>query len=285
MIMKNSILIIIALALMGGAFISCEDENLNDLAFNQFVVEAFLFADEPVDDIRLKTVFPLTDEVDTSEPINNAEVILSRGAEQFPLVSSGSDGFYHYPGDDLEVRTGDVFRLEITHDGITATAETQVPTPTQGLMLSQDSIIVPTLPLRQGRDAVVEAIGNFLRESSVTASWDNPNGEQFYMVVENVTEATDPIFPQQVLDALEDLRFVSEPTDDDELVFLGGSLITFGTYSVSVFHVNEEYAALFDNTTQDSRDLNEPPSNVVNALGIFSAFNSQTAFFEVVREE
>jgi hypothetical protein len=119
----------------------------------------------------------------------------------------------------------------------------------------------------------------------VTASWDNPNGEQFYMVVENVTEATDPIFPQQVLDALEDLRFVSEPTDDDELVFLGGSLITFGTYSVSVFHVNEEYAALFDNTTQDSRDLNEPPSNVVNALGIFSAFNSQTAFFEVVREE
>ena len=267
--------------LLSGAFTSCEDENLNLLAFDQFVVEGFLFAGEPVDDIRLKTVFPLTDEEDTSEPINDADVVLSRGSEQFALVPSGSDGLYHYPGDDLQVSTGEVFQLEISYNGITATAETQVPTPTQGLSLSQDSIIVPTLPLSQGRDAVVEAIGSFLQESSVTASWDNPDGEQFYMVVENVTEATDPIFPQQVLDALEDLRFVSEPTDDDELVFLGGGLVTFGTYSVSVFHVHEEYAALFDNTTQDSRDLNEPPSNVINALGIFSAFNSQTAFFEV----
>ena len=276
---------ILSVVLIAGFFSSCEDENLNDLAFNQFVVEAFLFAGEPVDDIRVKTVFPLTDEVDTSEPINDAEVVLMRASETFPLVSSGSDGLYHYPGDDLEVRTGDIFQLEITHNGITAMAETEVPTPTQGLILSQDSIIVPALPLSQGRDAVVEAIGNFLRESAVTASWDNPDGEQFYMVVENVTEATDPIFPQQVLDALEDLRFVSEPTDADNLTFLGGSLITFGTYSVSVFHVNEEYAALFDNRTQDSRDLNDPPSNVVNALGIFSAFNSQTAFFEVAREE
>ena len=283
--MNKNICIVIVMLLLTGAFTSCGDENLNDIAFNQFVVEAFLFAGEPVDDIKIKTVFPLTDEEDTSEPINDADVVLSRQGEWFPLVSSGSDGLYHYPGDDLEVRTGDIFRLEITHNGITATAETQVPTPTQGLSLSQDSIIVPTLPLSQGRDAVVEAIGNFLRESAVTASWDNPDGEQFYMVVENVTEATDPIFPQQVIDALEDLRFVSEPTDADNLTFLGGSLTTFGTYSVSVFHVNEEYAALFDNTTQDSRDLNEPPSNVVNALGIFSAFNSQTAFFEVAREE
>jgi len=283
--MKNSINILVVLIFSAGVFTSCGDENLNDLAFNQFVVEAFLFAGEPVDDIKIKTVFPLTDEVDTSEPINDANIVLSRQGESFPLVSSGSNGLYHYPGDDLEVRTGDVFQLEITHNGITATAETQVPTPTQGLGLSQDSIIVPRLPLSQGRDAVVEALGNFLRGSSITASWDNPDGEQFYMVVENLTEATDPIFPQQVLDALEDLRFVSEPTDDDNLTFLGGSLVTFGTYVVSVFHVNEEYAALFDNRTQDSRDLNEPPSNVINALGVFSAFNSQTAFFEVVREQ
>ena len=151
---------ILSVVLIAGFFSSCEDENLNDLAFNQFVVEAFLFAGEPVDDIRVKTVFPLTDEVDTSEPINDAEVVLMRASETFPLVSSGSDGLYHYPGDDLEVRTGDIFQLEITHNGITAMAETEVPTPTQGLNLSQDSIIVPTLPLSQGRDAVIEAIGN-----------------------------------------------------------------------------------------------------------------------------
>ena len=30
----------------------------------------------------------------------------------------------------------------------------------------------------------------------------------------------------------------------------------------------------FENRTQDSRDLNEPPSNIRNGLGVFSAFNS-----------
>ena len=271
----------IALLLIGVST-SCEDENLNDLAFNQFVVEAFLFAGEPVDDVRIKTIFPLTDEEDTSEPINDAEVVLSRDEEIFSLVASGADGFYHYPADDLELGNNDVFEIRVIHDGITATAETQVPTPTQGLNLSQDSLIVPILPLSQGRDAVVETIGNFLRESMVTATWDNPDGDQFYMVVENVSDGVEPIFPQQVVDALEDFRFVSEPTNSDQLIFLGGSLVTFGTYAVSVFHINEEYRALFDNRTQDSRDLNEPPSNVVNALGVFSAFNSQTRFFEVV---
>ena len=56
--MKKNICIVIVMLLLTGAFTSCGDENLNDIAFNQFVVEAFLFAGEPVDDIKIKTVFP-----------------------------------------------------------------------------------------------------------------------------------------------------------------------------------------------------------------------------------
>jgi len=47
--------------------------------------------------------------------------------------------------------------------------------------------------------------------------------------------------------------------------------------------MNQEYTALYDNRTQDARDLNQPSSNVQNALGIFSVFNSQEAF-ELMRE-
>jgi len=57
----------------------------------------------------------------------------------------------------------------------------------------------------------------------------------------------------------------------------------FGTFPAGKF---DRYYFTFSeaNRNQDSRDLNEPPSNVQNALGVFSAFNSQEAFFEVVRE-
>ena len=104
------------------------------------------------------------------------------------------------------------------------------------------------------------------------------------MVVESITETLDPILPGQVIEALARFRFVSEPTDGTYLTFLGGTLVSFGDYLVKVYHINQEYAALYENRNQDSRDLNEPPSNVQNALGVFSAFNSQEAVFYVVRE-
>jgi hypothetical protein len=263
---------------------SCGEENLNNIAANQFVVEAFIFAGEPIQDIRIKSTFPLTDEVDTSSPIDDASVTIIKNGQRFDLVSSGGDGLYHYPGDDVVIATNDVFQLEIVYNGITAFAETTVPTPTIGLEISQDTLLVPQLPLSEGRDAIVQTIGNFLRGSMIEATWDNPNEDLYYMVVESVIDTVDPIFPTQVLEALSDFRFVSEPVDDNSLTFFAGSLVSFGQYSVKVYHINQEYAALFENREQDSRDLNEPPSNVINALGVFSAFNSQEAFFEVVRE-
>jgi len=45
--------------------------------------------------------------------------------------------------------------------------------------------------------------------------------------------------------------------------------------------VNDEYADLYEGLEQDSRDLNEPPSNIHGALGVFSAFSADSAFFRV----
>jgi len=265
-------------------FSACGEENLNNIAENQFVVEAFIYEGEPIDDIRIKSTFPLIDEVDTSALINDAQVTLIKEGQSYTLVSSGSEGLYHYPKEDLSVNTGDEFQLEVVHSGITATASTTVPTPTTGLSLSTDSLKVPRLPVGEGREAIVMAIGDFLRGSSIEATWDNPNEDLYFMVVESVKDTIDPILPSQAIDALARFRFVSEPTDETSLTFLGGTLVSFGQYVVKVYHINQEYAALYENREQDSRDLNEPPSNVTNALGVFSAFNSQDAFFEVVRE-
>ena len=281
MLIKKHYLIFVVVALF---FLSCEDENLNDIAENQFVVEAFIYAGEPIDDIRIKSTFPLSVEDDQSTPINNAQVTIIKEGQRFDLMPSGNDGFYNYPGIDVTIETGDVFQLEVIHNGITATAETVVPTPTRGLEISTDSLKVPQLPFSQGRDAVVATIQNFLMNSRIEATWDNQEEDLYFMVVESVGDNMLPIFPDQVLDALSSFRFVSEPTTESSITFLGGSLVSFGTYAVKVYHINQEYAALYENRNQDSRDLNEPPSNINNALGVFSAFNSQEALFQVVRE-
>ena len=243
-----------------------------------------MFAGEPIEDIRIKTTYALTAEEDISVPINNAEVTLIKNGERFNLVSSNSDGFYHYLGNDVSVETNDVFQLEVVHNGISATAKTTVPTPTTGLDLSNDTLFVPILPFTAGMDSIVNVIRNFLTNSVIEANWDNPNEDLYFMVVEGVSDTIVPIFPGQVIEALAQFRFVSEPTNETSFSFLAGTLESFGTYSVKVYHINQEYADLYENREQDSRDLNEPPSNITNALGVFSAFNSQEAFFEVVPE-
>ncbi|MDG1435714.1 MAG: DUF4249 family protein [Saprospiraceae bacterium] len=278
--MKNIPFILLLAILLS----SCVEENLNNIAENQFVIEAFLYAGEPIDDIRIKTTYDLSSEEDVSVPINNAIVTLIKNGERYNLISSGDDGFYNYPGNDVTVETYDIFQLEVSYNGISAMAETIVPTPTIGLSISEDSLFVPILPITAGMDSIVNTIRNFLTNSVINATWDNPNEDLYFMVVESLSDTLDPIFPTQVIDVLARFRFVSEPTDGTSISFIAGTLESFGTYSVKVYHINQEYADLYENREQDSRDLNEPPSNITNALGVFSAFNSQEVFFEVARE-
>ncbi|MBK6457995.1 MAG: hypothetical protein IPF87_18230 [Gemmatimonadetes bacterium] len=61
------------------------------------------------------------------------------------------------------------------------------------------------------------------------------------------------------------------------------SLTYYGRYTVRVWRVNEEYAQLYATLQQDSRDLNEPISNVRGGLGVFSAFAADSTSFQVVK--
>ena len=76
--------------------------------------------------------------------------------------------------------------------------------------------------------------------------------------------------------------FVFPPINDDTYNVRLPFITHLGLHRITVYKVNQEYADLYENLEQDSRDLNEPPTNINNGLGIFSAFNSQNVFFEVV---
>ena len=82
----------------------------------------------------------------------------------------------------------------------------------------------------------------------------------------------------------QEFRLVAEPTKDDYHFIDMRVLRDLGRHIARVYRVNEEYAQLYENRTQDSRDLNEPPSNILGGLGVFSAFNSDSIGFAVVRD-
>lgn len=257
----------------------------------ELVVEAFLFTDLPVDNIRITEAIPLSQVSDTDSlerPVNDAQVTLSRSGESFPLTASGTEGFYHYDGNDLTVSEGDVFQLKVQRGGTTLTATTTVPRPPESVDLSTDQvevvrlIIGPNGPLNPGgADAVRESLLN----AGITVSWSNPNAELHFVVVESIIEGQpDYILPEFILDQIRNFRLVTEPTDEDFFDVDLRSMETFGQHQATVYRVNQEYADLYESREQDSRDLNEPASNIEGGLGVFSAFAGVVEAFEVVPE-
>ncbi len=253
-----------------------------EVASGNYVVEAYLFAGEPAREITLKTLVPLSEPGGASEIIKTALVLIKKEGKSFQLTYQPGTRKYRYEGTDLNIITDDVLELEVDVNGRISTAITLVPTAPTGVQISKDKMVIPTI--NSGADFIN---GDPLADAELTVNWNNPDDALLYAVVEFRSNLLRPILPsdvQEVVDGiLEDFAIITVPSTDTTLTVLGALLPSYGPYVVKIYKVNQEYADLYESETQDSRDLNEPPSNIFNARGIFSAFASDSIFFEVVK--
>ena len=260
--------------------ISCDNEIPID---ENFVVEAFLFQGEKVDDIRVKEtkLWNSEDSIDTY--IENANVKLFGNGDEFVLNYKAVEETY-FTDDEIEIISGNTYGLEVTVGDRTATAETIVPTKPIGIRMTDDRIIVPPLVLSL---ALPNILANLFQNARTNVVWDNQSEEYHYLTIKYDGEEEDPIFseeiPGQVGEFFSNFSLQSAPTRGNQYNVICMSLKNYGKYKVTLYKINKDYYSLFENQVQDGTDLNEPPSNVVNAFGIFSAFASDTTSFEIVR--
>jgi Domain of unknown function (DUF4249) len=262
-------------------YISYACSPVPEIEINNYVVEGYLFAGRPVREITIKTLIPLSNPEGKSEVIETAMVMVKKEDETFPLTFNPNTGMYEYKVNDLDVLPLDVLELEVDVNGRIATATTTVPTPPVGLEISKNQMVIPKI--NSGADFLN---GNPLEDAEILASWRNPDQALHYAVIEFRGNTLEPILPpdvQEVVDGiLEDFAIITVPSTDTTLTVLGATLPSYGQYVITVYKVNQEYADLYKSETQDSRDLNDPPSNIINARGIFSAFAGDSIFFEVI---
>jgi hypothetical protein len=260
-------------------FAACESEPFAPPADELIVVQAFLYAGEPVIDVRLSEVIPLGSTDSVGAPITDARVTLVRNGVPYLLMASpGDSGFYHYPGTDLVVSEGDQFELVVVREGTTVTANTTVPRAPASISLSSSEVVRPTFEFGQFPD---------FSQATLTVHWDNPGGDLYFVAYRNIEADPDSVedgglfgggFQRRLG------RFMSQPTSGDSLTINAMSLTHYGEHEVKVYRVNTEYAQLYESRLQDTRDLNEPATNIQNGLGVFSAFASRRAAFRLLRE-
>ncbi|MDP8206458.1 MAG: DUF4249 family protein [Candidatus Electryonea clarkiae] len=255
------------------AIIGCTEESLVVPENDQIVVRAYLYTGKPVEEIQISSTFLLDEEIETAPVINDAQISLIRDSRRFQLIPSpGDSGYYHYPGEDLIILAGEKYLIEVDYFGSIATAQTIVPPAPTDVSLSSNLLVVPDF-------------SNFTRGSrpefdnfTFTAYWNNDDNKFFYLVIDNLGSNPPPI---DAPFAGKMANFISQPVRSDSFVVSVGMVTHLGSHRLIVYRINQEYADMYEWRNQDSRDLNEPLTNIENGLGVFSAFNSDSLFFEV----
>ena len=267
--------------------VSCEDDLKPVPDENLIVVRAYIYAGQPVKDIILMSTLALDDESTEPTPVDSAEVILSRGNENFTLepvyaydTTETDTTFsltYHYPDSDLIVGVGDTFQLEINYMDQKLTSQTIVPAKPDSFSASIDTLWVPEF--KRNRDYINWIVADSNR---IKLDWDNPNELYHYLLMDNVETDPNPLEKQA---PPRWKRFVSQPFADTSYTILPTVVTHFGRHDIVLFHVQTDYVLLYQSSGQDSRDLNEPYSNIKCGLGMFTAFNSDTASVYLVKKE
>ena len=274
--MKRIFLFIVSLS-----FFSCDEETpIKD----NFVVEGFLFQGEKVDDIKIKET-KLWNSDDTIDVIiDNANVKLFANGNDYDLSFDNIKQSYASE-EDIDIISGNTYGIKVDFNNRVATAETIVPTKPVGLRLSNNKIVVPPLKLSP---ALPNILANLFENARINIEWDNLANEHHYLTIKYVGNQADPIFsediPGVVGEFFSNFSIQSAPTQDEMYNLICMSLKNYGKYLVTLYKINDDYVRLFESEVQDGTELNEPPSNIVNAFGIFTAFASDTISFQIVRQ-
>jgi len=233
------------------------------------VVEAYLVPGQSVDNIHIFKMSSFVDSIVAGNGINGLEVHLTVDSTDVILIEkSDSAGYYFYDGDDLEISTGAVCQLAFEYNGKTISSETTIPEKPTNLTLSATSISV-SMGGGWGGSGV----------EPIEVTWDNPGNHYFYMVATNIEEDPTPVH-----DEFEDqpTSVGTSPSTGNLLNIVSPQIRYYGTYELVIFRVNPEFAELSLYTTTQTINLTEPYTNIVNGKGIFTAYASDTAYFEAV---
>ncbi len=257
--------------------LGCEDQQFDPSTTNTVVVEGFLYANHPVQSVRISQLIPFISDEEKDYGIDDAQVVIQWNNQDFQLIpSEDSIGLYTYEGEGLEIIDGETYNLRVEYLDKITVATTTVPSSPVGLEISEDTLeIAPIESFEDLRDRG--------QVNNLEITWSNSTGDSYYIVVDNLEEDPEEINTLDFGGRRPNFNLVTRPTTLDVYNIQPFSLTQYGTYRVIVFHVAQEYVDLYETSEQDSRSLTEPLNNIENGLGIFTSFSSDTVSFEVIK--
>lgn len=267
MIKHHQYKIILFTALLLTASFSCTKEN-NESPAPLPVVEAYLSPGQSASVTIAQEI--LYGSTDSLIPITGLMVQITHEGQTYTLTETNAG---RYGSLSMPVTAGGAYRLSFSYNGKEISATTEIPPAPEMVTASATEIVVPQIgPGMQVPDPI-------------RYTWENPDMGYHLMVVKNMETNPSPITFNIGGNVIEKPApiFRVPPLRSDEQQLSLGRFSYYGRHAVLLYRIQPEYAALYENNSNNSTNLVAPPTNIENGLGIFTGVHAADTMWIQVR--
>lgn len=251
---------------------ACEEISIVPRSEKTPVIEAFLMPQLDTLTVTVKYMIPYSGTSDDTLqlPVSHVPLYLIFGTDSFRLAEDPlNPGYYHLLTDGLGLNPGDSIALAGSCEGTPFHSITRIPQNIESLTISKSSIYYTVGDPR-----------SMMQSENILISWSNPQADFYYVVVENMESDPEPL--NEMVAEMPVMSFAA-PSQADQFQVSMRNIRYFGDHRVIVFHVNPEFADLFDHADLTSNAITSPPGNIEHAMGVFTALTMDTVYFSVYK--
>jgi Domain of unknown function (DUF4249) len=266
------------------ALASCQKVDFDKTNLNKPTVDGIVYAGRNPK-IHLSLPIGYGDDAATQVNVDDAQVTITISGIKYALVSKGNGD---YVNDKVILKAGQELDLTIVYAGNTLTSSTVVPAKPKNLKASDSQIQI----VAQTGGGGGPFGGGGLNQATAALTWDN-DVQDFYVLLTKNTETS----PEQITfqgpngmggggnpdRGVPPTERLSQPTQTNTQSINQRQFSYYGSYQFILFKVNAEYNNLYNSRGQSSLNLTNPPTNITNGFGIFTAMNADTVEIKVIK--
>lgn len=258
---------ILSLIVISLVMISCQKLDLATADADVPVVEAYL---NPAAEILIHVTHQLVYE-SSDTVVNPIEgLIITIQSEDTSLVCLvDSAGYYRAPLKPVEGKT---YTMSFIYNDKVVSATTTILAKPSNFATSSTTVTI-------GMGGEPGSGDPPTPPTPITLTWDNYDMSYYMVVTESIDSSPEPIF--DTAEVVPERIFRSTPERIATQELNPRSFFYYGSHRIILFHLNADYAQLYDESSTSSLNLAKPPTNVVNGLGIFTGIHADTLYVTV----
>lgn len=236
------------------------------------VVEAYLTPGEKIS-IRIsqKVAYDETAVVPVTN-LNALDVRVVRGGIEYPLISMG-DGVYRDTLGTVQVIPDSTYILRLLYHGREVSSTTVIP--------SKPASVAQSVTYIKMTQFDPENPGGSTHPDPVEITFANPDASYYLATVECMDTTLVPVYKDSI--PANDM-LSSQPVTGTQIDIHPMMIRYFGLNRIILYHINPEYSTFFMRQASTSQNYEEPPTNIVNGLGIFTGINADTLYLNVIQQ-